>query len=84
MLLALFPLSYGRTSMELVGRVTRTQTTEDGQLQAEFRCTNKEVFYFFVAPNISLPEDELIRCFTDLLERKDRVREYVLNRWEEL
>ncbi len=72
--------------MELVGRVTRTQTAEDGRLEVEFRCTNKEVFCFFAPPAIQPPIDELIRCFTHRPENEDGTvrRENVLNHWEKL
>ncbi len=72
--------------MELVGRVTRTQETDDGRIQAEFRCTNKEVLHFIVPPAIQPPIDELIRCFTHRLESEDGSlkRENILNHWEEL
>lgn len=72
--------------MELVGRVTRTQTADDGRLQVEFRCTNKEVFYFFAPPAIRPPEDELIRCFTHRQELEDgsTSRDFVLEHWETL
>lgn len=72
--------------MELVGRVTRTQTVEDGRIQAEFLCTNKEVFCFFVPPAIQPPMDALIRCFTHRLEKEEGStgRENVLDRWEKL
>ena len=72
--------------MELVGRVTRTQDTEDDRLQVEFRCTNKEVFCFFAPPAIRPPEGELIRCFTHRLVNEDgsTSRDFVLNHWEKL
>jgi hypothetical protein len=72
--------------MILVGRVTRTQETADGRLQAEFRCTNREVFNFFVPPAIRPPEDELIRCMTHRPEDKDgrMCLDNVLNHWEKL
>ena len=72
--------------MELVGRVTRTQTATSGLIQAEFRCTNKEVFSFIVPPVLSnLPEDELIRCFTHRLGNNEgQPREHILNHWEPL
>lgn len=72
--------------MELVGRVTRTQKTDDGRTLAEFRCTNKEVLEFFVPKAIHPPEDELIRCWTHRVENDDGSlgRESVLNHWEEL
>jgi hypothetical protein len=72
--------------MELVGRVVRTQDTEDDRLQVEFRCTNKEVFYFFAPPAIRPPEDELIRCFTHRHEPEDgsMSRDFILEHWEKL
>ena len=53
-----------RKIMELVGRITRFQKTDDDRLQAEFYCTSKEMLYFFVPSNLRPPEDKLIRCFT--------------------
>lgn len=72
--------------MELVGQVTRIQTAEDGCIQAEFRCTNKEVFYFAVPPAIQPPIDKLIRCFTHRPRKEDGTmsRESVLNHWEKM
>ena len=72
--------------MILVGRITRTQETTDGRLQAEFRCTNKEVFNFFVPPAIRPPEDELIRCITHRPSNESggMGSDNVLNHWEKL
>lgn len=72
--------------MELVGRVIRTQKADDGRLQVEFRCTNKEEFYFYAPPAIQPPEGELIRVFTHRHQPEDgsMSKDYILEHWEEL
>jgi hypothetical protein len=71
--------------MELVGRITRVQKTADNRLQAEFCCTNGEIFYFFVPPIVRPSDDDLVRCETQHLEKKGSpTGEDILCRWEKL
>lgn len=72
--------------MELVGHVIRTQKVDDDRLQVEFRCTNKEEFYFYAPPAIQPPEGELIRCFTHRHQPEDgsMSKDYILEHWEKL
>ncbi len=72
--------------MEIVGRVVRSQEEKGSGVTVEYHCTNKEVFHFRVPSLETLPEDKVIRCWTERIVDQDGIltKELGLVRWEEL